>query len=91
MTTDDEGPVVYTLEELTELKAGLDEFFESIGGGDYETKLDIRTSGWSAHFKLPRKFPSVTNNLTGVARITHPALISQLIDQLVSHMEESND
>lgn len=87
MTTNDE-PVVYTAAELLDFKAGLDEFFATQAQEEYEVRIDVRPSGWSSHFKLVKRLPAVTPNLTAVANITHPAFIAQLVDQLISVIED---
>lgn len=81
--------VTYTADELRGFKTDLDQFFD--GQPDdpaYEHKLDVRLSGWSSHYKLVNKVPVATN--MAVARITSPAFISQLVDQLLDVMEAGN-
>lgn len=79
--------VTYTVDELRDFKTGLDAFFDGQPDPAFEQKMDLRPSGWSTHFKLGKKLPSVTPNLTGLAQITNPALMSQLVDQLLDVME----
>jgi hypothetical protein len=79
--------VTYSIDELKDFRRVLDEFFAGQPDEEFELKIDARLNGWTAHFKLPNRLPSVTPNLLDVARFTNPGFVGQLVDQLIVEME----